>query len=193
MNLSSSPILMGNVANILQNQILTLNVEKLTSMLFGVANIANTLTSNLSNLPFANKLMPNTSFGQKLFANIPVTKIVNAITKDNTANDMGSLISTSKVRQRINETLRKTIQDFLDSLKPNGPPHKIGECFKKAAECDEFEKKIQSGMKNTIERHYKENRSIYQTNFVTDMENYFNAAQKTAPPPEISTQNPMKL
>jgi len=74
------------------------------------------------------------------------------------------------VPKEINDKIKNSVQSFIDSL--TGQPEradKLGDCFKKAIGCSEFDEKVQSGMKKVIERHYNSSREKYEKQFEVDM------------------------
>jgi hypothetical protein len=76
------------------------------------------------------------------------------------------------VSEVINEKIKNSVQSFIDSLTGQSElrPDKLGDCFKKAIGCSEFDEKVQSGMKKVIELHYNSSREMYEKQFKVDME-----------------------
>ena len=77
----------------------------------------------------------------------------------------------TEVSEVINDKIKNSVESFLDSLTGQSElrPDKLGDCFKKAIDCSEFDEKVQSGMKKVIELYYNSSRKKYEEQFKVDM------------------------
>jgi hypothetical protein len=91
--------------------------------------------------------------------------------KENNNSKMNEIEEKDEVSEVINEKIKNSVQSFLDSLTGQSElrPDKLGDCFKKAIDCSEFDEKVQSGMKKVIELYYNSSRKKYEEQFKVDM------------------------